>query len=390
MPPAEPGAALAAAVGELRALAEEQAALRRLAELAAREVSVPEVLDAVAREASRVAGVGFGMVLSFGPDGGTRIEALAGAPENFAVGMRAPGEGDGSAWRVWRTGRAARVDDLGAMSGLWPRMAARFGFSSSAAAPMRVDESLWGALVVVARDAPLPQGLEDHLASFCEIAGTVIAAVENKAKLRASRARVVATADETRRRVQRDVHDGAQQRLVHTIVTLKLARDAVADGRDPAALVDEALRNAERANRDLRDVVRGILPAALTVRGLAAGLESLVEDLAVPVTLDVAAPRLPPALETTAYFVVAEALTNVVKHAGASHAEVAVRLDGATLVLDVGDDGVGGAEPARGTGLIGLLDRVEAGDGTLTLISPMGGGTTVHVELPVPGPSGSP
>jgi signal transduction histidine kinase len=379
--------AAAQAGSRLRALAEEQAALRRLAELAAREAPVPEVLDAVAHEASRLAGVSFGMVLRFEPDGCTQIEALAGAPENFEVGMRSSGEGDGSAYRVWRTGRAARVDDLGSMSGQWPRMAARFGYSGSAAAPMRIDESLWGVLVVVARHGPLPPGLEDHLSNFCGIAGAVIAAAESKAKLRASRARVVATADETRRRVQRDVHDSAQQRLVHTIVTLKLARDAVAEGRDPAALVDEALRNAERANRDLRDVVRGILPAALTVRGLAAGLESLVEDLTLPVRLDVAVPRLTPALETTAYFVVAEALTNVVKHAQAGSAEVAVRLEGATLVLDVRDDGAGGADPTRGTGLVGLLDRVEARDGTLTLTSPPGVGTTVHVELPVDVPA---
>jgi|tagenome__1003787_1003787.scaffolds.fasta_scaffold20962444_2 signal transduction histidine kinase len=382
-------AAVAAAQSwnRLQALVEEQAALRRLAELAAREAPVSEVLDAVAHEASWLAGVSFGMVLRFEPDGSTQIEALSGAPENFEVGMRSSAQGDGSAYRVWRTGRAARVDDLGAMSGQWPRMAARFGFKSSAAAPMRIEESLWGALVVVARHAPLPPGIEDHLSNFSELAGTAIAAAENRAKLTASRARVVATGDESRRRLQRDVHDSAQQRLVHTIVALKLARDALAEGRDPAALVDEALRNAERANRDLRDVVRGILPAALSRGGLAAGLESLVEDLTVPVRLHVTAPRLTPALETTAYFVVAEALTNVVKHARASHAEVTVRLDvridGATLVLDVRDDGVGDADPARGTGLVGLLDRVEAGGGTLVLTSPPGVGTTIRVELPV-------
>jgi signal transduction histidine kinase len=376
----------------LRDLAEEQAALRRLAELATREAPVRGVLDAVAREASWLAGVSFGMVLRFEPDGSTEIEALAGAPENFAVGMRTSADGDGSAWRVWRTGRAARVDDLGSMSGRWPMMAHRFGFTSSAAAPLRIDESLWGALVVVGRDGPLPAGVEDHLSNFTEVAGTVIAAVENKAKLKASRARVVAAADETRHRLQRDVHDGAQQRLVHTIVALKLARQAIADGGDPAALVDEALRNAERAIRDLRDVVRGILPAAVTRGGLAAGLETLVEDVALAVELRVDVPRLPPALETTAYFVLAEALGNVVKHADARSAVIEAWLSGGVLVIDVRDDGEGGADPARGTGLIGMLDRVEAADGRLTLSSPSGAGTTVHVELPVPSSwtSGSP
>jgi signal transduction histidine kinase len=385
------GAALAnvQARADVQALAEEQAALRRLAELAAREATVPEVLDALAHEASWLAGVDFGMVLRFEPDGSTQIEALAGAPENFRVGMRASAAGDGSAWRVWRTGRAGRVDDLGSMSGLWPRMAHEFGFTSSAAAPMRIDESLWGALVVVARHGPLPRGLEDHLSSFSELAGTVIAAAQDKAKLRASRARVVATADETRRRIQRDVHDGAQQRLVHTIVTLKLARDAITGGRDASQLVEEALRNAERANRDLRDVIRGILPAALARGGLAAALETLVEDMALPVQLDVPPSRLPPTLETTGYFVVAEALTNVVKHANARHAVVEVRLERETLVIQVRDDGDGGADPTLGTGLTGLVDRVEAGDGRLTLSSPVGRGTMIHVELPLEAASAS-
>jgi signal transduction histidine kinase len=237
--------------------------------------------------------------------------------------------------------------------------------------------------VVVARHGPLPRELEDHLSSFSELAATVIAGAQDKARLRASRARVVATADETRRRIQRDVHDGAQQRLVHTIVTLKLARDAITGGRNASQLVEEALRNAEGANRDLRDVIRGILPAALARGGLAAALETLVEDVALPVQLDVPPSRLPAALETTGYFVVAEALTNVVKHANARHAVVEVRLERETLVIEVRDDGVGGADPTRGTGLTGLVDRVEAGDGRLTLSSAVGRGTMIHVELPL-------
>jgi signal transduction histidine kinase len=157
----------------------------------------------------------------------------------------------------------------------------------------------------------------------------------------------------------------------------------MAGGQDPAHLLAEALRNAERASRDLRDVVRGILPAALTRGGLAAGLETLVDDVALPVRLRVTAPRLSPALETTAYFVIAEALTNVVKHAHAREAVIEAGLVGDRLVIEVRDDGDGGADPAGGTGLVGLLDRVEAGNGTLSLSSPAGAGTTVHVELPV-------
>jgi signal transduction histidine kinase len=206
---------------------------------------------------------------------------------------------------------------------------------------------------------------------------------DHKSKLTASRARVVATADETRRRVQRDVHDGAQQRLVHTIIALKLARDAVLAGKPPMDLLDEALSNAERASKELRDIVRGILPASLTRGGLRSGLESLVADLALPVSLRVTAPRLSARIETTAYFIVAEAMTNVVKHARATRATVDVFVDGQSLVIEVGDDGIGGADPQRGTGLTGLLDRVEAGNGTLSVASRSGTGTTVLAILPL-------
>ena len=449
----------AQARADLQSLADEQTALRRIAELTAQEAPTDAVLEAVAVQASRLAGVEFGMVLRFvAPDGSSEIVALDGAPASFEVGMRAPGSGDGAVHRVWRTGRATRIDDLGAMSGQWPRMASRFGFSTSAGVPILLQGALWGALIVAGREPmppaieshlahfaelvstaisaaqaraelrvladeqaalrrvaehvargaaldevfaavateaskllgdlaaallrydpgdlavavavcnspaplglriplaelaleldgeagvavpvlvegrvwgalttstpglPLPPGTEQRLAQFAELAGAAIANAENKAKLTASRARVVATADETRRRLQRDVHDSAQQRLVHTIITLKLARDAIAAGDPAGELVAEALTNAERANAELRDVVRGILPAALTRGGLRTGLESLVADLAVPVDLRVTAPRLSTHLETTAYFIVAEALANVVKHARATRAGVA-------------------------------------------------------------------
>ena len=502
---------------DLQALADEQSALRRIAELTAQEAPADAVLQAVAVQASRLAGVEFGMVLRFvAPDGSSEIVALNGAPANFALGMRAPGSGDGSVHRVWRTGRATRIDDLGAMSGRWPRMASQFGFSTSAGVPILLHGGLWGALIVAGRE-PMPPSIESHLADFAELVGTAISAAqaraelrvladeqaalrrvaelvargaaldevfaavateaskllgdlaaallrydpddvavavavcnspvalglripsgsetaivgagvavpvtvegrvwgaltasspdqaipsgteqrlmqfaelaaaaianaENKLKLTASRARVVATADETRRRLQRDVHDSAQQRLVHAIITLKLARDAIASGGSARELVEEALTNAERANAELRDVVRGILPAALTRGGLRTGLESLVADLAVPVDLRVTAPRLSTETETTAYFIVAEALTNVVKHAHATRATVEVGIEADGLSISVHDDGSGGADPAHGTGLTGLLDRVEASEGTLDITSPAGIGTTVQATLPL-------
>ncbi len=542
----------AQARADAQALADEQAALRRVAELAAREAPPGEVLGAVAREASGLAGVSFTTLLRYEPDGSTEIAALDGAPEGIVVGMRASGDGDGATQRVWRTRRAARIDDLAEMSGHWPQVAHEFGFTASAAVPILIHGTLWGALVVVgrqklsppviqghltsfaelaaisiyaaqtrkelreladeqaalrrvaelvARGAPLsevftavaaeastllgdlaaallrydpgdvavavaarnspaplglrvpshpgtatgevlrtgrpvrvdsfegtalaglaaelgvaagvavpvtvegriwgtlttsspgppvPAGTEDRLTQFADLAAAAIANAENKAKLTASRARVVVAADETRRRLQRDVHDSAQQRLVHTIIALKLARTAIAAGGTAAEFIDEALSNAERANRELRDVVRGILPAALTRGGLRAGIESLAEDLALPVEVRVTTSRLPAPIETTAYFIVAEALTNVVKHARASHVAIDIALDRGSLVIDVRDDGAGGADPAQGTGLTGLLDRVEASDGTLTITSVAGMGTTLHATLPLSPPGHTP
>ena len=214
------------------------------------------------------------------------------------------------------------------------------------------------------------------------------------ADLLASRARVLAAADEARRRLQRDVHDGAQQRLVHTVIALKLARDALSPGSLPRRLVEEALRNAELAARELRDVVHGILPAALARGGLPAGVEALLDSVALPVDVRVDVPRLDPGVERTAYFVVAEALTNVVRHAHAPRGAVLIHLDsharGSALVVEVRDDGTGGADPASGTGLTGLRDRVESARGQFTVISPPGRGTAVRAVLPLDGPGPPP
>ena len=201
--------------------------------------------------------------------------------------------------------------------------------------------------------------------------------------LTASRARVAAAADETRRRVQRDLHHGAQARLAHTVVALKLARDALAAGRSPADLIDEALVHAERASRELDGVVRGILPTILVHGGLRSGVESLIAGLALTAEVRVAAPRLPAVTETAAYFVVAEALTNVAAHACADRVRVSVELEGTFLIVEVSDDGMGGADPARGRGLTGLVDRVEAIGGLLTITSHPGAGTVLRAVLPV-------
>jgi len=257
------------------------------------------------------------------------------------------------------------------------------------AVPVVVEGRIWGGLASTTSGNPPPADTEDRLARFADLAAAAIANAENREKLRASRARVVAAADETRRWLQRDVHDGAQQRLVQTVLALKHGLDAAARGEDPVDLVQEALEHVERAMVELRDIVHGILPASLTRGGLRAGIDSLVATSATAVDVDMTAlppGRLPAEIEVTAYFVVAEALTNVAKHARATRARVTVAGDADTLVVEVSDDGVGGADARCGSGLTGLLDRVEALDGSLLLTSAGGAGTTLRATLPLSRP----
>ena len=233
------------------------------------------------------------------------------------------------------------------------------------------------------REQALAPDAEVRLTSFTELVATAIANTEAHTEVAASRARIAAATEEERRRMIRDLHDGAQQRLVHTIITLKLARRAFQnESNDLPALLTEALEHAQRATDELREHVHGILPADLTHGGLRAGVSALASRMPVPVENGVAVGRLPAAIESTAYFVVAEALTNVAKHAHALHAEVTARIEHGILTVHVKDDGVGGAR-ADGGGLIGLADRLAALDGELRIDSPADGGTLIAADIPV-------
>jgi signal transduction histidine kinase len=202
-------------------------------------------------------------------------------------------------------------------------------------------------------------------------------------ELRASRARLVAAGDAARRQIERDLHDGAQQHLVSLALTLRLARSSAGDETRTAQLIDSALEQLKLGLAELRELARGIHPAVLTERGLEAALAGLAARAPVPVRVDSRlGARLPPAVESAAYFVVAEALTNVAKYARASAAEVSVRREDGHVVIAVADDGVGGADAAKGSGLRGIADRVAALDGSVALDSPPGGGTRVRAELP--------
>jgi PAS domain S-box-containing protein len=366
---------------EHKQLGEEQAALRRVAELVARGAATQEVFDQVTVEASRLLADNVTALLRYEPSG-AEAELLARSSDSVArQGTRIPVLGDIGVARVWRTGHVARVDDYDGVAGA-EVLVREIGASVSA--PIVVEDRLWGVLLAGSPVEPFPAGTEERLAPFCELVGVAIANAEYRGQLTASRARIVASADEARRRLARDVHDGAQQRLVHTLITLKQAQAAL-QGSDSAAvrLVDESLAQAGVANVQLRELANGILPAALTRGGLRTGIESLLHHTPLPVDAEVLVERLPQAIETTAYFVIAEALTNVLKHAGASRARVRALAAGDRLEIEVSDDGRGGADPTNGSGLTGLIDRVEAAGGSMSVSSPVGAGTTLTVTLPI-------
>ena len=262
--------------------------------------------------------------------------------------------------------------------------APRSGIESVVAVPIVVDGHLWGSVASESRE---PGGgradLETRLAEFAELLAIAISNLQARAELAASRARIAAAAHEERRRVVRDLHDGAQQRLVHTVLTLKLAQQALAKGEENGPLlVQEALGHAEQAMAEVRELAHGILPSALTRGGLRAGIAALGSRTPVPVEIDVSVDRLPAPVEATAYFVVAEALTNVAKHASAGHAEVVARIEDGKLRVEVSDDGVGGAGQ-NGTGLVGLADRLAVLDGRLEVDSPPCGGTRLTAAIPL-------
>jgi signal transduction histidine kinase len=373
---------------QLHELVDEQAAMRRLATAVARGVPPAEIFGAVAEEVGPLLGADEVAVVRFQPDGTATIVAGAGGwVLELGRNMRITLDDSLAITQVFRTGRSARVDkdDYSALPGPIAAYMRRVKARSVVASPIVVEGHLWGAMVAVTARKLLPGDMEERMADFTELVGLVVANAESRAELMASRARVAAAGDEARRRIQRDLHDGAQQRLVSTIVTLKLAREALADSTEPAVgLVIEALAQAKRANDELRELAHGILPPALSRGGLRGGVDALVSRVRMPVAVEVTSERLPAALEAAAYFIVAEALTNAVKHARASSAQITAVVEGGVLWLEVRDDGVGGAATDGGPGLLGLRDRAAALNGQLRVESPPGQGTLVAAWLPIP------
>jgi signal transduction histidine kinase len=373
---------------ELRTIAEEQAALRRVATLVAGGAQPDEVFAAVAQEVRHV--LPDADLTTVGRyDRDRSAEVVGGwsrAGNHKLVGHRWILGGQNVHTLVFERNRPARVDHHLAEGTDDVAVAAReFGMRSSAGAPISVEGRLWGLIVVAsARENVLPSGAEHRLAGFTELVATAIANAAAQAELTASRARIVATADQTRRRIERDLHDGAQQRLVTIALQLRAAQARVPPQHNRlTADLDRVVAGLASTLDELREYARGIHPAILAQGGLGPALRTLARRSPIPVKLDIRmSERLPEHVEVTAYYVISESLANAAKHANASSIDVEIETTSGVLRLDVRDDGVGGADPARGSGLIGLKDRVEATGGTFTMKSCPGEGTWLLIELP--------
>ncbi len=381
--------ALAATEAAQRALADEQAALRRVATLVAGEASPSRVFEQVTEEVGRLLGLPSASVMHYD---GARTATVVGAwskdgKPRFAVGASLDLDGDSVVAKVLRSGTAQRIDRYEETGGTLAETMLSFGYRAAVAAPVTVGGRLWGVLAAATTsDDSLPEGLERRLCDFAELVAQALANADAYEKLAASRTRLVEVGDAERMRLERNLHDGAQQRLVS--VALELSMVGAKLENDPRAareVLTEAQDELARGLAELRELARGIHPAILTERGLGPALDALLTraPIAVEIT-ELPDGRLPTQVEAAAYYVVAEAITNVGKYAGASSATVKVSRSNGTATVNVADDGVGGADPARGSGLRGLAARVEALNGHLHVDSAPGRGTRIRAEIPCP------
>ena len=375
-------------VTDSRHASEEQAALRRVATLVAKGAAPEKVFDAVVAEMHMLLGADNTRLLRYEPGDTVTIVAARSAPEaDVPEAGRYSLEGQNVSAVIRRTGRSARLDSVTGPPGSIADSVRQLGITSGAGAPIIVEGRLWGVMVAGWRQHQPGAGIEDRIAQFTELIATAIANAQARTDLAASRARIVAASDETRRRIERDLHDGAQQRLVSLGLRLRMVQATVPPehaglGKELARLADGVVDALE----ELRELSRGIHPAILSDGGLSPALNALARRSAVPVELDVDVRfRLPEQVERAAYYVASEALANSAKHAHASVARVRVEMRDGVLNEQIYDDGIGGADPSRGTGLTSLTDRVEALGGRITISSDPGAGTRIQAEFPVEG-----
>jgi signal transduction histidine kinase len=384
---AQPGERFVAAGHDaLSMLAEQQASLRRVATLVARGVDPSEVFAVVAGELARCLNVAHAALVRRDSDGTAVLLAGHHEPESLKlhVGEWFSLDSETVAAMVMRTGEAARIDSHDNARGAGAAHIRQLGVCCAVGAPIVVDGRPWGAAIVGStQPGPLPPDTEARVGDFADLVGTAIANAETRAQLTASRGRIVAAADDARRRFERDLHDGAQQHLVSLGLELRAAEASVPTELHP--LKDQIAHIATdlgAVSQELREISKGLHPAILA-KGLAPALKTLRRRSAVPVDLDIAVDvQVPERVEVAAYYVAAEALTNAAKHARASKVDVCVYTEGATLCVLIRDDGDGGADTAKGSGLTGLIDRVEAHGGTMAISSPIGWGTSLVVKIP--------
>jgi signal transduction histidine kinase len=378
---------------ELRGFAEEQTALRRVATLVATGAAAEEVFAAVAGEVGRLHSADATLLSRYDSDGVHAPVARwsrTGNPDPLPVGNLTQPGARKVASQVFKTGHAARIDDDGDASRPTADVAPDWDMGSAVGVPISVEGQLWGVMVVGSRTEPLPADTEARLTDFTDLVATALANAAARAALTASRARIVAAADTTRRQIERDLHDGAQQRLVSLALRLRGTVHATPppETGELAAQMELVADGLSEVLDELREIASGLHPPALAEGGLRPGLKGLARRSAVPVRLDVLVDeRLPDPIELAAYYVVAEALTNTAKHAAASVVDVLAETDEGMLRVRIRDDGRGGADFTRGTGLLGLADRVDALGGRLSLHSPPGAGTTMQVALPLTAPN---
>jgi signal transduction histidine kinase len=369
----------------LRRFVDEQAALRRVATLVAASAAPSDVFAAVTAEIALVLDANATLLCRTDPDGAAVVVGSWG-DNTPRLGTRLPQGGRNLTTMVLDTGHPARIESYVDATGDASEVARSYGLRSAVGAPILVEGRLWGLVIAgTTGDEALPPNAEERLAGFGELVATAISNATARAELVASRARIAAAGDEARRRIERDLHDGAQQQLVTLAVGLRATKERVPPNLEE--LQADLAHTADGLTAvldELREISRGIHPAILTEGGLGPALKALARRSGIPVEIDLRCDRrLAEGIEVAAYYVVSEALTNAAKHAQASRVRITVHLDEATLDLSIRDDGIGGADARRGSGLIGLRDRVEALGGTTDLASPPGSGTQLDVQIPL-------
>jgi PAS domain S-box-containing protein len=373
---------------ELGRLAEEQAALRRVATLVAGDAAPEQVFQLVTEEVCRLLGIREAVLQRFVDAETSTVVGRFGSHmiDGIEIGTTLPIEEGLTAWTVLHTGAPARIDSFESFTGELAVRIRELGFRSTLGVPILVAGSIWGIIGVAMREGEsLPPETERRMQAFAELVGLAVASAQAREELGASRMRIVEASDAERRRLERNLHDGAQQRLVAMSMGLRLARAKLRASPDDAEELLEMLSDElGEALTELRELAQGIHPAVLTERGLGPALEGLAARAPLPVEVDVDLPeRLPEPVETAAYYAVSEALANVAKHAGPCSATVRVTCADGQTIVEIADDGAGGANLDGGSGLRGLRDRIETLDGELLVDSPPGRGTVVRAELPV-------